>query len=108
MLGFGSPSWESQTTLEPVKHTRPWLYYSILRVALFVVIFIVLMLLSVNPWLATTAAAVVALCLSVYLPQGTPGCCRPRHLRAAPRRTRRPRRDNDIENEILDRSEQHD
>lgn len=91
-----------------MKRTRPWLYYSILRVALFVVLFAVLMLLSVNPWIATTAAAVVALCLSYIFLKG------PRDAVARDIYARRHRErddsdpDSDIENEILDRSERHD
>lgn len=91
-----------------MKRTRPWLYYSILRVALFVVLFTVLMLLSVNPWIATTAAAVVALCLSYIFLKG------PRDAVARDIYARRHREhddsdaDSDIENEILDRSERHD
>lgn len=108
MLGFGSLSSNSQTTLEAVKRTRPWLYYSILRVALFVVIFAVLMLLSVTPWIATVAAAVIALCLSYIFLKG------PRDAVARDIYSRRHGEhedhdaDNDIENEILDRNERHD
>lgn len=91
-----------------MKHTRPWLYYSILRVALFVVVFVVLMLLSVDPWIATTAAAVVALCLSyIFLKGPRDAVARDIYARRHGERDDRDA-DNDIENEILDRSEQHD
>jgi hypothetical protein len=91
-----------------VKHSRPWLYYSILRVALFIVIFTVLMLLSVNPWVATTAAAVVALCLSyIFLKGPRDAVARDIYARRHGGHDDRDA-DNDIENEILDRGEQHD
>jgi hypothetical protein len=91
-----------------VKRTRPWLYYSILRVALFVVIFAAFMVLSVPPWIATIAAAVIALCLSYIFLKG------PRDAVARDIYARRHGEhddhdaDNDIENEILDRGEKHD
>jgi hypothetical protein len=91
-----------------VKHTRPWLYYSILRVALFVVIFTVLMLLAVTPWVATTAAAVLALCLSyIFLKGPRDAVARDIYARRHGDHDDRDA-DNDIENEILDRGEQHD
>lgn len=88
-----------------VKRTRPWLYYSIFRVTIFVVIFAVLMLLSVNPWIATTAAAILALCLSYIFLKG------PRDAVALDIYARRHGSheehdvDSDVENAILDRNE---
>ena len=107
MLGFGSRSWNTQTTLERVKRTRPWLYYSILRVSIFVVIFVVLMLFSVNEWIATAAAAVIALCLSyIFLKGPRDAVARDIYARRHGEHDDRDA-DNDIENEILDRDERH-
>jgi hypothetical protein len=88
-----------------VKQSRPWLYYSILRVAIFVVIFVALLLMSVIPWIATTAAAILALCLSYIFLKG------PRDAVALDIYARRHGSreehdvDNEVENEILDRNE---
>jgi hypothetical protein len=62
----------------------------------------------VNPWVATTAAAVVALCLSyIFLKGPRDAVARDIYARRHGGHDDRDA-DNDIENEILDRSEQHD
>jgi hypothetical protein len=87
--------------------SRPWLYYSILRLTIFVVIFAVLMLFGLGPIVATVAAAILALCLSYIFLKG------PRDAVAldiyARRHGERDTRDedNDIENEILDRRDEN-
>ncbi len=88
-----------------VRRTRPWLYYSLLRVTLFVVVFAVLMLLSVNEWIATAAAAIVALCLSyIFLKGPRDAVARDIYARRHGQHDDRDA-DSDIENEILDENE---
>jgi ABC-type bacteriocin/lantibiotic exporter with double-glycine peptidase domain len=43
---------------------RPWVSYTLLRVGLFALIFVVLMLLSVPWWIAALIAAAVGFCVS--------------------------------------------
>jgi hypothetical protein len=43
---------------------KPWLFYSIVRLALFGAILALLMFLSVEGWLAAILAAIIALCIS--------------------------------------------
>lgn len=85
--------------------SRPWLYYSILRVAIFVVIFAVLMLLGMGPFVATAAAAILALCLSyIFLKGPRDAVARDIYARRHGERDDRDE-DSDLENEILDRRE---
>ena len=43
---------------------RPWIKYSLIRLAIFVVVLAVLLVLNVNPFLATVVAAVAGFVLS--------------------------------------------
>lgn len=43
---------------------RPWVSYTLLRVGLFALIFIVLLVLQVTPWIAALIAAAVGFCVS--------------------------------------------
>lgn len=43
---------------------KPWLFYSIVRLALFGAVLALLMFLSVEGWLAAILAAIIALCIS--------------------------------------------
>ena len=43
---------------------RAWVTYSVLRVGLFLVIFALLLIVSIQWWLAAIVAAVVAFCIS--------------------------------------------
>jgi threonine/homoserine/homoserine lactone efflux protein len=43
---------------------RPWIKYSLIRLAIFVVVLAVLLVLNVNPFLATVVAAIAGFVLS--------------------------------------------
>jgi threonine/homoserine/homoserine lactone efflux protein len=43
---------------------RPWITYSLIRLAIFVVVLAVLLVLNVNPFLATVVAAIAGFVLS--------------------------------------------
>ena len=43
---------------------RAWVTYSLIRVGLFIVLFVVMLLLGVVYWVAAIAAALIALCIS--------------------------------------------
>ncbi len=43
---------------------RPWIKYSLIRIAIFVVVLAVLLILNVNPFLAAVVAAVAGFALS--------------------------------------------
>ncbi|GAB3039328.1 hypothetical protein GCM10027052_19290 [Parafrigoribacterium mesophilum] len=69
------------------------------------VVFAVLMLLSVNEWIATAAAAIVALCLSyIFLKGPRDAVARDIYARRHGQHDDRDA-DSDIENEILDENE---
>jgi len=86
-----------------VKSSRPWIVYTIIRVVLFAAILAVLLLLQVNPWLATVLAAVIGLCVSYIFFRGKRDeLAKDIYQR---RHTEQHDIDNDIENEALDRLE---
>lgn len=43
---------------------RPWIPYTLLRVGLFALIFLILMLIGLEPWVAALIAAVVGFCVA--------------------------------------------
>ena len=43
---------------------KPWITYSLVRVGLFVAIFVALLLAGIVPWLCAVIAAVVSFCAS--------------------------------------------
>jgi Protein of unknown function (DUF4229) len=47
-----------------MKAVPAWLYFSVLRVLMFVVPLVVLLVLRIDPWVSTLLAAVIGLCLS--------------------------------------------
>ena len=57
-----------------------WILYSIIRVAIFIGVFAILMLLRLDLWLAGIAAAIISLCISfifIKQPQATPRAAKP-------------------------------
>jgi uncharacterized membrane protein YphA (DoxX/SURF4 family) len=49
---------------------KPWVQYSLLRIAIFAIVLVVLLLLGVQPILSAVVAAVIGLCVS-YIFFGT-------------------------------------
>jgi hypothetical protein len=47
-----------------MKAVPAWVYFSVLRVLMFVVPLVVLLVLGIEPWISTLLAAVIGLCLS--------------------------------------------
>jgi Protein of unknown function (DUF4229) len=47
-----------------MKAVPAWVYFSVLRVLMFAVPLVVLLVLGIDPWVATLLAAVIGLCLS--------------------------------------------
>ena len=43
---------------------RPWLQYTLARLGVFVLVFVVLLLLGIEGWLAAIFATIIALCVS--------------------------------------------
>lgn len=43
---------------------RPWISYTLLRIGLFALIFVILMLVGLEPWIAALVAAAVGFCVS--------------------------------------------
>jgi Ca2+/Na+ antiporter len=86
-----------------VKSSRVWVVYSIIRVAIFAAALAVLLLLQVNPWLATVLAAVIGFCVSYIFFRGK----RDEVAKDIYQRRHTEQRDvdNDIENEALDHLE---
>ncbi|MCU1514335.1 MAG: hypothetical protein JWO10_1425 [Microbacteriaceae bacterium] len=89
--------------LVPVKPSRYWLVYTLIRVGLFAVALAGLLLLGVDPWISAIAAAVIGLCVSYIFFRGQRDAVATSivKVRAAPNRDL----DNDLENEALDRFE---
>ncbi|TFD46563.1 DUF4229 domain-containing protein [Cryobacterium frigoriphilum] len=50
-----------------MKTVPVWVYYSVLRVLLFVIPLVVLLALRLEPWLAALLAAIIGLCVSYLL-----------------------------------------
>ncbi len=81
--------------------TRRIVLYSILRVALFAIPFIVLMLLNIWWWVSAIAAAVIAACISyIFLDRQRNDVA---EAVAAWRSHSKTDTDNDVENAALDR-----
>jgi hypothetical protein len=87
-----------------VNVSRQWLYYTLIRLALFAVALAMLLALRVNPFLATVVAAIVGLCLSyLFLHKRREALARSLHeIRTAVHQPVQPDEDNDIENAALD------
>lgn len=84
-----------------VKSSRVWVVYSLIRVAIFAVALAALLLLQVNPWLATVLAAVIGFCVSYIFFRGKRDeLAKDIYQR---RHTEQRDADNDLENEALDR-----
>ncbi len=90
--------------------SRQWLYFTLIRLALIGVPLAVLLLLKVNPYAATLIAAVIGFCLSyLFLRRRRDALALSIHqIRSADRHTVQRDRDNDIENAVLDLSDQND
>ncbi len=43
---------------------RPWISYTLLRIGLFALVFVILMLVGVEPWVAALLAAAIGFCVS--------------------------------------------
>ncbi len=87
-----------------MKPSRSWIVYTVMRVVVFAVPLAVLLLIGVNPFISTAGAALIGLCVSYIFLR------RPRDevakAIAARRNTKDRDRDNEVENELLDRFEQ--
>ncbi len=99
---FSVRNWPAAPTYTgKVSSTRRIVLYSIVRVVLFAVPFIVLMLLSVWWWLSAITAAVVAACLSyLFLGRQRDGVA---EVVSSWRTGTNSDSDNDVENAALDR-----
>ena len=86
-----------------VKSSRQWIVYSVIRVAIFAVVLIVLLLIGVNVWVSAIAAALIGLCVSYIALRGPRDEVAKSFVRI--RETKDVDSDNDIENEALDRME---
>ncbi|MGO4689928.1 DUF4229 domain-containing protein [Glaciibacter sp. 2TAF33] len=91
-----------------MKAVPVWVYFSVLRVLMFVVPLVVLLVLGIEPWVATLVAAVIGLCLS-YIFLRKPRESVARNLYAARNRTAAPAAsaasDADTEDAAVDRAE---
>jgi len=85
-----------------VKTGRVWLVYSLLRVALFVVPFALLMLAGVAWYWAAIVAAIISLCAS-YIFLGRQRAVMAQDLSAIQRGRRRPVEDDTVEDDAVDR-----
>lgn len=89
--------------LNAVKAVPPIVYYTVLRLVLFVLPLVALLLLRVEWWIAVIAAALIGLCLSYIMLAG------PRHAVAKDIYERRhrdkplPNEDDDAEDAFVDR-----
>ncbi|MHB1170975.1 MAG: DUF4229 domain-containing protein [Lacisediminihabitans sp.] len=86
-----------------MKSSRPWVVYSVIRIVLFAAALALLLLVGVNPWIATIAAAVIGLCVSFIFFRGKRDDLAKNIYER--RHTDQRDDDNDIENEALDRLE---
>lgn len=88
--------------LNAVKAVPPIVYYTVLRLVLFVLPLVALLLLRVEWWIAVVAAALIGLCLSYIMLAG------PRHAVATDIYERRhrdkplPNEDDDAEDAFVD------
>jgi hypothetical protein len=84
---------------------RPWITYSLIRLAIFIVVLAVLLAVQVNPYLATVIAAVAGFAISYVFFRGL----RDRVAIELARRNEKPEPvknvDTDAEDEALDRLE---
>jgi hypothetical protein len=88
-----------------MKAVPAWVYFSVLRVLMFVVPLVVLVVLGIEPWVATLLAAVIGLCLS-YIFLRKPRESVARDLYAARNRTAASTAsDDDTEDAAVDRAE---
>ena len=85
-----------------MKTGRVWLVYSLLRVALFVVPFALLMLAGVAWYWAAIVAAIISLCAS-YIFLGRQRAVMAQDLSAIQRGRRRPVEDDTVEDDAVDR-----
>lgn len=87
-----------------MKTSRHLILYSLLRIGLFAIVFTVLMLLQLWPWVAALAAAIISLCVS-YIFFRAPREALAQSLARA--RASEPRDlDSDAENAALDRAQE--
>lgn len=84
-----------------VNSARPILFYSLLRVLLFAVPFVILMLLGVWWWVSAIVAAIVAACLS-YLFLGRQRDAVSETVHGWRQGATRRDSDNEVENAVLD------
>lgn len=94
--------------LLPVRSSRKWVVYTLIRVGIFAVALAVLILLGINVWLSAVVAAVVGLCASYIFLRGPRDAVAKSivEMRGADERSRNDRdEDNEVENELLDRFE---
>ena len=47
-----------------VKSSRQWISYSLLRLGIFAAVFIALLVLQIEPWIAAVVAAVIGVCVA--------------------------------------------
>ncbi len=90
-----------------VSPARPILLYSLLRIVLFAVPFVILMLLDIWWWVAAIAAAVIAACLSYLFLNRQRDAVSETVYGWRQGGTSRDD-DNDLENAVLDRREAED
>ncbi len=86
--------------------SRPWILFTLIRVGIFAIALAVLLLIGVNPFISAAGAAIIGFCVSYIFLR------KPRDEVAksivARRGVQDRDRDNEVENELLDRFEQDD
>jgi uncharacterized membrane protein YraQ (UPF0718 family) len=90
-----------------MKSVPAWVVYSVYRILLFAVPLGILLLLRIDPLVATVIAAVIGLCLS-YIFLRSPRDAVSRDIFAATQRRKAPSEaDSDAEDAVLDQAEGH-
>jgi hypothetical protein len=86
-----------------VRARHPWLYYSILRIALFGALLAIIMILGVPWWFAAPAAAILGLCISyIFLARPRDEVAKDLYALRHGGKPDHPSIDSDVEDELLD------
>ena len=86
-----------------MRRPHPWLYYSVLRIALFGALLAIMMILGVQWWIAAPAAAILGLCISyIFLHRQRDEVAKDLYALRHGEKPKRVNPDNEIEDELLD------
>lgn len=92
-----------------MRRPHPWLYYSILRIALFGALLAIMMILGVQWWIAAPAAAIVGLCIAyIFFARQRDEVAKDLYALRHGDKPERVNLDNEIEDELLDQRDQRD